>query len=166
MAPGYCTRFVSHAASLLPFLARRVRALDSDFKPDKKRDPAMVRLPLIKHASHRKRFRLLLSIFWIVAMAGAVSIRAALPSLDPPEQFFANIADRLLQQQLGLRLGEIQVAPTNQYETAMHRLFQVTANIYDAPPRMNFRPCSGRCSRRVATACSSPGSRTTIARAR
>ena len=27
---------------------------------------------------------------------------------------------------------EIQIAPTNQYDSAVHRLFQVTANIYDA----------------------------------
>lgn len=35
---------------------------------------------------------------------------AALP-LDPPESFFTNVADRLLQQQLGMRLGEVQIAP-------------------------------------------------------
>src|SRR5215203_603549 len=53
-------------------------------------------------------------------------------SLNPPESFFTNIADRLLQQQLGLRLGEIQIAPSNQYDATVHRIFQVTANIYDA----------------------------------
>jgi hypothetical protein len=57
--------------------------------------------------------------------------RAAVP-LNPPETFFTNIADRLLQQQLGVRLSEIQIAPSNQYDAAVHRIFQVTANIYDA----------------------------------
>ncbi len=56
---------------------------------------------------------------------------AALP-VQSAETFFTNVADRLLQQQLGLRLTEIQIAPTNQYDSAVHRLFQVTANIYDA----------------------------------
>lgn len=56
--------------------------------------------------------------------------RAAVP-LNPPETFFTNIADRLLQQQLGLRLSEVQIAPSNQYDAAVHRIFQVTANIYD-----------------------------------
>src|SRR5436190_7886084 len=57
--------------------------------------------------------------------------RAAVP-LNPPETFFTNIADRLLQQQLGLRLSAVQIAPSNQYDAAVHRIFQVTANIYDA----------------------------------
>jgi hypothetical protein len=58
-------------------------------------------------------------------------VGAMLP-LQPPEAFFTNVADRLLQQQLGVRLTEIQIAPTNQYSAAVHRLFQVTANVYDA----------------------------------
>jgi hypothetical protein len=52
--------------------------------------------------------------------------------LEPPEHFFTNVADQLLQQQLGMRLRDIQIAPTNQYDSAVHRIFQVTANIYDA----------------------------------
>jgi hypothetical protein len=43
---------------------------------------------------------------------------------------FTSIADRLLEQQLGLRLTQIQIAPTNQYDTAVHRIFQVTANLF------------------------------------
>src|SRR5436305_7398353 len=59
-------------------------------------------------------------------------------SLDPPENFFTNVADRLLQQQLGMRLTEIQIAPTNRYDAAVHRIFQVTANIYDATSTNDF----------------------------
>jgi hypothetical protein len=70
----------------------------------------------------------------LIALLVAVIIgqTSAAVSLHPPEAFFTNIADRLLQQQLGLRLTQVQIAPTNQYDSAVHRIFQVTANIYDA----------------------------------
>jgi hypothetical protein len=42
------------------------------------------------------------------------------------------LSDRLLANQLGLRLRDIQVFPTNQYDVAVHRIFQVTANLYEA----------------------------------
>jgi hypothetical protein len=67
----------------------------------------------------------------IVLLCTLLKSNAALP-LDPPESFFTNVADRLLQQQLGMRIGEVQVAPTNHYSAAVHRIFQVAANIYDA----------------------------------
>src|SRR5438105_3915967 len=57
---------------------------------------------------------------------------------EPSEAFFTNVADRLLQQQLGMRLTEIQIVPTNQYSSAVHRIFQVTANIYDATSTNDF----------------------------
>jgi hypothetical protein len=63
--------------------------------------------------------------------------RAAVP-LNPPETFFTNIANRLLQQQLGVRLSEVQIAPSNQYDATVHRLFQVAANIYDATTTNGF----------------------------
>src|SRR6185295_4839119 len=63
--------------------------------------------------------------------------QAALP-LEPPENFFTNVADRLLQQQLGTRLADIQLAPTNQYSAAVHRIFQVAANLYDATSTNEF----------------------------
>ncbi len=71
------------------------------------------------------------------ALAMTFVSQAALP-LDSPETFFTNVADRLLQQQLGLRLTQIQIAPTNQYDAAVHRIFQVTANIYDATSTNEF----------------------------
>jgi hypothetical protein len=48
-----------------------------------------------------------------------------------PVQFFTNLASRLLQSDLNLELTRIQIWPTNQYTPAVHRLLQVTANIYD-----------------------------------
>jgi len=51
---------------------------------------------------------------------------------DTPIAFFTNLASRLLQSELNLRLGHIQIYPTNQYTPAVHRLLQVSANIHDA----------------------------------
>jgi hypothetical protein len=51
---------------------------------------------------------------------------------DSPMGFFTNLASRLLQSELNLNLTRIQIWPTNQYTPAVHRLLQVTANIYDA----------------------------------
>jgi hypothetical protein len=78
------------------------------------------------------RFIPIIRVF--VAMLAAVALwpASAALTLEPPEVFFTNVADRLLQQQLGLRLTDVQIAPTNQYNSAVHRIFQVTANIYDA----------------------------------
>ncbi len=55
-----------------------------------------------------------------------------LVSADSPIGFFTNVANRLLQSQLGLSLNHIQLYPTNQYTPSVHRLLQVTANLYDA----------------------------------
>ena len=56
----------------------------------------------------------------------------SLVNTDSPIGFFTNVANRLLQSQLGLSLNHIQVFPTNQYTPSVHRLLQVTANLYDA----------------------------------
>src|SRR6185369_6514742 len=45
---------------------------------------------------------------------------------------FTNVAELLLQSQLGLSVMRIQVAPTNEYTPAVHRLLQVAANMNDA----------------------------------
>ncbi len=79
------------------------------------------------HPAIRSRFNLVLAALLLLLFEA----NGALPS-GPPEQFFSNVADRLLQQQLGMRLRDIQIAPSNQYDSAVHRIFQVTANIYDA----------------------------------
>ena len=50
-----------------------------------------------------------------------------------PVSFFTNAAGLLLRDQMGINLAEgIQVYPTNQYSSAVHRLLQLAANIYDA----------------------------------
>jgi hypothetical protein len=75
------------------------------------------------------------SALLLLALLAPPFASAAAPApipLDPSERFFTHVADQLLQQQLGVRLHEIQVAPSNHYHTAIHRILQVTANLYDA----------------------------------
>jgi hypothetical protein len=50
-------------------------------------------------------------------------------------EFFTNVAARLLKSELPtlkLDLSNIQVYPTNQYTPAVHRILQLTANLYDS----------------------------------
>jgi hypothetical protein len=62
-----------------------------------------------------------------------ISTRAAVPiRLDSPTAFFTNVATRLLKSELNLDLSQLQVYPTNQYTPAVHRLLQITANLYDS----------------------------------
>ena len=72
-----------------------------------------------------------------------------LVSTESPIGFFTNVANRLLQSQLNLSLNHIQLYPTNQYTPSVHRLLQVTANVYDAADQPHvhratptFLPCS------------------------
>jgi hypothetical protein len=74
---------------------------------------------------------LALVLAWGALIGGGTRAQAALP-WDAPEAFFAQVADGLLAQQLGVRLTNIQIAPVNQYDAAVHRLLQVTANVFDA----------------------------------
>lgn len=60
-----------------------------------------------------------------------VQAEGALVSTEDPAEFFQIVAGRLLQSELGLALDRIQIYPTNQYSAAVHRLLQLTANIYD-----------------------------------
>jgi hypothetical protein len=46
--------------------------------------------------------------------------------------FFTNLASRLLKSEMNLDLLNLQVHPTNQYTPAVHRLLQLTANVWDA----------------------------------
>jgi hypothetical protein len=73
---------------------------------------------------------------WVVvcwlAFTGIDVQAGPLITTDSPIGFFTNVAARLLQSQLGLSLNHIQVYPTNQYTPSVHRLLQVTANLYDA----------------------------------
>ncbi len=69
-----------------------------------------------------------------VTTAAAQNLNAACP-LD----FFTNVASRLLSSEMNLNLTRIEIYPTNQYTPAVHRLLQVTANVYDATTT-NFYP--------------------------
>jgi hypothetical protein len=65
-------------------------------------------------------------------LLASLPVRAAQPvSLNDPIGFFTNVASRLLRSELGAELNRIQIYPTNQYTPSVHRLLQVTANVYD-----------------------------------
>ena len=75
-----------------------------------------------------------------VLMANLVLAGATPPlNTESPVGFFTNVASRLLLAELNLDLTRIQIYPTNQYTPAVHRLLQVTANVYDATTT-NFYP--------------------------
>lgn len=59
-------------------------------------------------------------------------------SFSDPTTFFTNVAARIVQAQLGLDLTHLQIYPTNQYTPALHRLLQVTANVYDAATNRTY----------------------------
>ncbi len=59
-------------------------------------------------------------------------------SLGAPTDFFTNVATRLLRAEVNLDLTRIQIYPTNQYTPAVHRLLQVTANLYDCTTNRAF----------------------------
>ncbi len=60
-------------------------------------------------------------------------------SLDNPANFFTTVASNFLSEQLGVNISHIRIYPTNEYTPAVHRLLQVSANIYDATTT-NFYP--------------------------
>ncbi|MCF7668916.1 MAG: hypothetical protein K9N48_03965 [Verrucomicrobia bacterium] len=49
-----------------------------------------------------------------------------------PVQFFTNAADRLLRTHFNFGITNISVYPTNNYSASVHRLLQVTANVFDS----------------------------------
>src|SRR5262245_49861117 len=57
----------------------------------------------------------------------------ATPQLDlgNPTSFFTNVASRFLAD-MNVDLNHIQIYPTNEYTPAVHRLLQLSANLYDA----------------------------------
>ncbi len=69
----------------------------------------------------------------LIAVLLVAPVRAASP-LNPadPIGFFTNLASRLLKMEMNLELNHLQIYPTNQYTPAVHRLLQVSANIYEA----------------------------------
>ncbi len=72
--------------------------------------------------------RVSLVFAWLMGLSVSAS-----PLLDSatPTEFFTNVASRLLRAELGQDLNRIQVYPTNQYTPEVHRLLQVSANLYD-----------------------------------
>ena len=82
--------------------------------------------------------RLLFCIYIPMATL-TLAYAAPMPNIENPVGFFTNVASRLLSSELNLDLTHIQIYPTNQYTPSVHRLLQVTANIYDATTT-NFYP--------------------------
>jgi hypothetical protein len=82
------------------------------------------------------------SLLWALGCSLCLTCLAAhggpLVSTASPIGFFTNVANRLLQTQLNLSLNRIQLYPTNQYTPSVHRLLQVTANLYDASTNRTF----------------------------
>jgi hypothetical protein len=77
------------------------------------------------------RYLLGIALCWLTF--APIGVQAVpLVTTESPIGFFTNVATRLLQSQLGVSLNHIQVYPTNQYTPSVHRLLQVTANLYDA----------------------------------
>ena len=78
-------------------------------------------------------------VCWLLCVS--LDVQAGpLVTTESPIGFFTNVATRLLQSQLGISLNHIQLYPTNQYTPSVHRLLQVTANVYDA---ITNRPITG-----------------------
>jgi hypothetical protein len=72
--------------------------------------------------------------FLLLLLSVLLSARPITAQIVPPDPvgFFTNLSSRLLQQELGLSLTQIQIHPTNQYTPAVHRLLQVTANLWES----------------------------------
>lgn len=69
----------------------------------------------------------------VVLVLSVFRVRAAQAlGLESPVDFFTNVASRLLQAEFGMDFRRIQIYPRNEYCSAVHRLLQVSANLYDA----------------------------------
>jgi hypothetical protein len=77
------------------------------------------------------RTRTIFPALAFILFLAAAPARAALDT-GSAIGFFTNVAPRLLRTDLNLEFGQIQIYPTNQYTPAVHRLLQVTANLYEA----------------------------------
>ena len=76
--------------------------------------------------------KLLLSLALVLVSLANRATSAPAFDTSNPLSFFTNVANGLLSSEMNLSLTQIQIYPTNQYTPAVHRLLQVTANIYDA----------------------------------
>lgn len=83
----------------------------------------------------RRTGNLLLGVMlWSILIVGSFlprPVAAQLPTTNALS-FFTNLSSRLLQQEFGLPLSQVQIYPINQYTPAVHRLLQVTANLWEA----------------------------------
>jgi len=77
-------------------------------------------------------------VVYLLIFSGLCGHAAPLLSLDSPAAFFTNVAARLLRSELVQDLNDIQVFPTNEYTPSVHRLLQLTANIYDATTNRTY----------------------------
>ena len=79
--------------------------------------------------------------FFFCGCALLATTATAAPNFNTnnPVDFFTNVASRLLSKELNINLAQIEIYPTNQYTPAVHRLLQVSANIYEATTT-NFYP--------------------------
>jgi hypothetical protein len=77
------------------------------------------------------RVQILLSGLFLMAV---IETSPAAPSISATNAycFFTNVASQLLLSQLNVNMTQIEVYPACQYTPAVHRLLQLTANVYDA----------------------------------
>jgi hypothetical protein len=80
----------------------------------------------------QRGFAARLLLVWFCLGMAQLQVAPAQISLTNPASFFTNLSSRLLQAELGVGLNQIQVYPTNNYTPVVHRLLQVTANVWDA----------------------------------
>lgn len=59
-------------------------------------------------------------------------------NVSDPTGFFTNVATALLREELHLELTNLQVFPVNNYTPAVHRLLQVSANLYEATTNRTY----------------------------
>src|SRR5947199_5447025 len=75
-------------------------------------------------------------IRWLFVIALCVCVSranaAALLGSESAEEFFDKVAGSLLKEEFSVDLHHIPIYPTNCYSREVHRLLQVTANLYDS----------------------------------
>jgi hypothetical protein len=97
--------------------------------------------PNLLRSHHRQAVSVAaLLVLVLLFVPGGASRAAQAPDLQNPTSFFTNVASRLLQAQLGVDLNRIQIYPTNEYTPAVHRVLQLTANVYDAATNRDNGP--------------------------
>jgi hypothetical protein len=95
-----------------------------------KRDTIISGMEPVGRTGKCSRLRVLLCGFVLALMTKTAFAVPPISTADP-NCFFNTVASRLLSEELGMNLSAIPIYPTNQYTPAVHRLLQVTANIYD-----------------------------------